>query len=78
MKQPNLDIYVTVSNSRMLSTDVPTQFRNRGDEIHITPLLFHEVYNLYENKNLALKDYMVYGEMPHIYTLKTDEAKVTI
>lgn len=75
MKQPNLDIYVTGSNSRMLSTDVPTQFRDRGDEIYITPLLFSEVYDLYENKSLALKDYMAYGGMPYIYTLKTDEAK---
>lgn len=75
MKQPNLDIYVTGSNSRMLSTDVLTQFRDRGDEIYITPLLFSEVYDLYENKSLALKDYMAYGGMPHIYTLETDEEK---
>ena len=48
MKLPNADIYVTVSNSRMLSSDILTQFRDRGDEIRVNPLSFAEVYELYQ------------------------------
>lgn len=75
MKQSNLDIYVTGSNSKMLSSDVLTQFRDRGDEIHVNPLSFAEVYDLHENKALAFEHYTVYGGMPYIYSLKTDEEK---
>ena len=75
IKKSNLDIYVTGSNSKMLSSDILTQFRDRGDEIHITPLSFSEVYNLYENKELAFENYFVYGGMPYVYRLKTDEEK---
>lgn len=55
MKQDNLDIYVTGSNSKMLSKDILTQFRDRGDEIHVSPLSFGEVCGLYENKALAFQ-----------------------
>lgn len=75
MKHDNLDIYVTGSNSKMLSKDILTQFRDRGDEIHINPLSFAEVYELYENKTLAFENYTVYGGMPYIYNLKKDEEK---
>lgn len=75
MKEPNLDIYVTGSNSKMLSSEVLTQFRDRGDEIHIHPLSFAEVYEIYENKNLAFRNYAVYGGMPYIYSLKSDDEK---
>lgn len=75
MKNSNLDIYVTVSNSKMLSSDVLTQFRDRGDEIHVNPLSFAEVYDLYENKESAFEHYIVYGGMPYIYSLKSDEEK---
>ena len=75
MKRSNLDIYVTGSNSKMLSSDVLTQFRDRGDEIHVNPLSFAEVYDLYENKELAFEHYNVYGGMPYIYSLKSDEEK---
>ena len=75
MKRKNLDIYVTSSNSRMLSTDVLTQFRDRGDEIHIEPLSFAEVYELYENKQSAFEHYALYGGMPYIYSLKNHEEK---
>ncbi len=75
MKCSNLDIYVTGSNSKMLSFDVLTQFRDRGDEIHVNPLSFAEVYNLHENKEVAFEHYTVYGGMPYIYSLKTDEEK---
>ena len=75
MKRKNLDIYVTGSNSRMLSTDVLTQFRDRGDEIHIGPLSFAEVYDLYEHKQSAFEHYALYGGMPYIYSLKNHEEK---
>ena len=75
MKNSNLDIYVTVSNSKTLSSDVLTQFRDRGDEIHVNPLSFAEVYDLYENKESAFEHYIVYGGMPYIYSLKSDEEK---
>ncbi len=50
MKNKNLDIYVTGSNSTMLSKDILTQFRDRGDEIHVYPLSFSEVSGLYEDR----------------------------
>ncbi|VWL85274.1 hypothetical protein OMES3154_00557 [Oceanivirga miroungae] len=75
MKKENLDIYVTGSNSKMLSFDVLTQFRDRGDEIHIDPLSFSEVCDLFENKDLAFEHYTLYGGMPYIYRLESDEEK---
>ncbi|HQB60363.1 MAG TPA: ATP-binding protein, partial [Spirochaetota bacterium] len=75
MKVDNVDIYVTGSNSKMLSKDVLTQFRDRGDEIHLHPLSFSEIYNLYENKSQVFNDYIVFGGMPYIYSLESDEQK---
>lgn len=75
MKYSNLDIYVTGSNSKMLSSDVLTQFRDRGDEIHVNPLSFAEVYDVFENRALAFEHYTVYGGMPYIYSLQSDEEK---
>ena len=75
MKRNNVDIYVTGSNSKMLSSDVLTQFRDRSNEIHVNPLSFAEVYDLYENKESAFEHYIVYGGMPYIYSLKSDEEK---
>ena len=77
MKNENLDIYVTGSNSKMLSKDILTQFRDRGDEIHIYPLSFTEFYNTYKDKNLAWRDYVVFGGMPYILSLDTFEEKST-
>lgn len=74
-KNKNLDIYVTGSNSKMLSTELLTQFRDRGDEIHVNPLSFKEVYDLHEEKDLAFENYQVYGGMPYIYSLKNDFEK---
>ena len=70
-KNSNLDIYVTGSNSKLLSSELLTQFRDRGDEIHITPLSFSEVYSFHENKEQAIENYFLYGGMPYIYSLKT-------
>lgn len=75
MKRKNLDIYVTGSNSKMLSKDILTQFRDRGDEIHVKPFSYKEIYEIYEDKTKAINEYMLYGGMPYIYSLKTDEEK---
>lgn len=72
----NLDIYVTGSNSKFLSSDIITEFRGRGDEIRIFPLTFHEFYSAYEgNKQEAWNEYITYGGMPLILKQKTDEQK---
>ena len=74
MKIPNADIYVTGSNSRMLSSDVLTQFRDRGDEIRVNPLSFAEVYEHYEgDKRGVWRDYYTYGGMPVVWSLETHE-----
>lgn len=75
LRKPNLDVYVTGSNSKFLSTDIITEFRGRGDEIKVYPLTYKEFYECYENKSNALNDYMVYGGMPYILYLKSDEEK---
>lgn len=72
----NLDIYVTGSNSRFLSSDIITEFRGRGDEIRIFPLSFSEFYQAYENdKYDAWNEYVTYGGMPLIMKQKTEEQK---
>lgn len=72
----NLDVYVTGSNSKFLSSDIITEFRGRGDEIRIFPLSFSEFYHAYEgDKNKAWNEYLIYGGMPLILNQKTDEQK---
>ncbi len=76
MKIKNADIYVTGSNSKMLSSDIVTEFRDRGDEIHVNPLSFKEFYDNYEgDKNDAWKQYFIYGGMPRIALLNSHEEK---
>ena len=75
LRKNNLDVYVTGSNSKFLSSDIITEFRGRGDEIRVYPLSFSEFYNAYENKKTALRDYMTYGGMPYTLYLKTPEEK---
>ncbi len=75
MKHSNLDIYITGSSSKMLSSDLLTQFRDRGDQVHVNPLSFAEVYELFDDKSEAFEHYFVYGGMPHIYKLQNDEQK---
>ena len=71
MKRKNVDIYVTGSNSKMLSKDILTQFRDRGDEIHLYPLSFAEINSCYENTDRAWEDYVLYGGMPFVVQLET-------
>ena len=76
MKIRNADIYVTGSNSRMLSSDILTQFRDRGDEVRVFPLSFAEFYDAYEgDKRGAWQDYYTYGGMPMIISQGTHEKK---
>ena len=73
MAKPNLDIYVTGSNSRMLSKDIATNFRDRGSEIRMFPLSFAEYYTASGlEKADAWAEYIVYGGMP-LAVLETDE-----
>jgi predicted AAA+ superfamily ATPase len=72
----NIDLYVTGSNSRLLVKDVATQFRGRGENIHIGPLSFREYYSaIGGDKSDAWSDYFLYGGMPEIVGLKDDDAK---
>jgi len=73
---PNLDIYVTGSNSKFLSTDILTEFRGRGDEIRIYPLSFSEFASVFQGDiEVAWNEYFTYGGLPMILSLKTDEQK---
>ncbi len=73
---PNVDIYVTGSNSKMLSSDVATAFRDRGEEIHITPLTYDEFYVAYPNdKRFAWREFITYGGMPFVLHKNTPEDK---
>ena len=76
MKIPNADIYVTGSNSKMLSSDILTQFRDRGEEIRINPLSFAEVYENYEgDKRGVWRDYYTYGGMPLVWLTDSHEER---
>lgn len=74
----NADIYVTGSNSRFLSTDVITEFRGRGDEIRIYPLVFREFVSVYDGtEDEAWDDYFVYGGLPLVLSMKTTADKAS-
>lgn len=76
IKIKNADVYITGSNSKMLSSDVLTQFRDRGDEIRVYPLSFAEFHEMYEgNERDAWVDYYTYGGMPIVSSLLTHEEK---
>ena len=77
LRKENMDIYVTSSNSKFLSSDILTEFEGRGDEIHILPLAFSEFYSAYNGtKEEAFDEYMIYGGLPAITSMLTDEQKV--
>lgn len=74
----NADIYVTGSNSKFLSKDVITEFRGRGDEVHIYPLTFKEFMTAYEGDVYhGWAEYVVYGGLPLTVTMKTEEQKIS-
>ncbi len=73
----NVDIYVTGSNSKFLSKDVITEFRGRGDDIHIYPLTFKEFMQVYEGDVYhGWAEYTVYGGLPLTVTMKSEEQKI--
>lgn len=72
------DVYVTGSNARFLSKDVITEFRGRGDEVRMFPLSFREFMSVYdESVQRGLDEYMVYGGLPQVLSLTTEEQKVS-
>lgn len=72
----NIDVYITGSNSRFLSSDVITEFRGRGDQIHLQPLSFSEFYNAVGgDKYERWSEYMTFGGMPLTLSRKTDSEK---
>ena len=73
----NLDIYVTGSNSKFLSSDILTEFRGRGDEVRVYPLSFSEYYSALTNVefSVAFNDYLIYGGLPRMLALKTEQQK---
>lgn len=75
-RKENLDIYVTGSNSKFLSSDILTEFRGRGDEVRVYPLSFAEYLSVYNGeKNDAWREFMLYGGLPRILSCKSDEQK---
>ena len=77
LRLENVDIYITGSNSKFLSSDIMTEFRGRGDEIRVYPLSFKEFYSsgLFENKYEAYEEYCAYGGLPMILNKKTSSEK---
>ena len=72
----NVDIYVTGSNSKMLSKDVMTEFRGRGDVVEVYPLSFKEYYDFAGgDRSEAYEEYALYGGMPLVIGKKTDDEK---
>lgn len=77
LKVENADIYVTGSNSRFLSTDIISEFRGRGDQIHVYPLSFREFMSVDSRHPIeAWTDYYTYGGLPHVLTLETPKKKI--
>ena len=75
-RRDNVDIYVTGSNSKFLSSDVLTEFRGRGDEVRVYPLSFSEYVSGYQGDQYdAWADYYTYGGLPMVLSRKTDELK---
>lgn len=78
LRKKNIDIYVTGSNSKFLSSDVLTEFAGRGDEVHVLPLSFSEFYaNYKDGLDYAFDDYMIYGGLPAIALMITPEQKMS-
>ena len=78
MKIENVDLYITGSNSRFLSKDIVTDFRDRGDEIHVLPLSFSEFVSVYgDDYEKAYEEYSMYGGMPRtlLYSKQEDKEK---
>ena len=76
LRLQNIDVYVTGSNSKMLSKDISTEFRGRGDEVKVYPLSFREFYEACGHDKMdAYNEYSMYGGMPYLFTLERDDDK---
>ena len=76
IRRKNVDVYVTGSNAKFLSKDVITEFRGRGDEVHMYPLTFAEYLSVYSgDRASAWRDYVIYGGLPLIFSFETPEQK---
>lgn len=75
VKDRNLDVYVTGSNSKFLSSDVRSKFRGRGDRVHVQPLSFSEFSTVYDGED-AWKEYVRFGGMPETLEMCTPEQKI--
>ena len=79
MRISNVDVYVTGSNAKFLSKDIITEFRGRGDELHMNPLSFAEFMSVYDgNKYDGWKEYVLYGGLPPVVLLPTPEQKIEL
>lgn len=79
MRMKNVDVYVTGSNALFLSKDIITEFRGRGDELHIQPLSFAEFMSVYDgNKYDGWNEYVLYGGLPPVVLLRTAEQKIEL
>ena len=79
MRIKNADVYVTGSNAKFLSKDIITEFRGRGDELHINPLSFAEFMSEYDgNKYDGWNEYILYGGLPPVVLLPTPEQKIDL
>lgn len=75
----NVDIYVTGSNAKLLSKDIITEFRGRGDQIHISPLSFSEFMTVFNgSKEDGWAEYLQFGGLPPVFLQKTDEDKISL
>lgn len=76
VRRKNVDVYVTGSNAKFLSKDIITEFRGRGDEIHVYPLSFSEFMSAYSGDvSNGWKDYVIYGGLPLIFSFETADQK---
>ena len=77
IRMKNVDVYVTGSNARFLSKDVITEFRGRGDEVHMYPLSFSEFMSVYPGtKQDGWNEYMLFGGLPSVLSISTPEQKI--
>lgn len=77
LRRDNVDVYVTGSNSKFLSSDILTAFRGRGDEVHVFPLTFAELMSVYNGDMYdGWSDYITYGGLPLVQSMRTDEQKM--
>ncbi len=78
LKHKNVDIYITGSNSKFLSSDILTEFRGRGDEVRVHPLSFLEFMSVYPNDSYAgYRDYSLYGGLPYVASIENSDDKIT-